>query len=278
MRRGSLALGLVATAFAAHLAHPPAASADEPSPPGVSQCLSASEHGQLDRDEGRYVRAREALLTCSSSACPPVVQRDCVKWLAEIDATMPTLVFVVRNAAGSDLREVVVRVDGQVLLSRLDGKPVAVDPGEHELTFEAGGRRVQTRALVNVGERNRIVKVSLDAGEPESGPAPAPTPAPAVPVGSVVLGGVAVLALGSSAVLWLSATSDLRSLESDPCAASRTCAESDVQSVRTRMIVGDVVAGVGLAALGAAAILFLTRDRSVAMSFGPGILRAEKYF
>jgi hypothetical protein len=277
VRWRSLAPGLFAAACAVHLAHPPAAWADEPSPPSVPQCLSASEHGQLDRDDGRYVRAREALLTCSSSACPPVVQRDCVKWLAEIDATMPTLVFVVRNAAGSDLREVVVRVDGQVLLSRLDGKPVAVDPGEHELTFEAGGRRVQTRALVNVGERNRIVKVSLDA-EPGSGVVPPPSSAPAVPIGPVVLGGVALLAFGTSAVLWLSASSDLRSLESAPCAASRTCAESDVQSVRTRLVVGDVVAGVGLAALGAAAILFLTRDRSVAMSFGPGILRAEKVF
>jgi hypothetical protein len=263
VRRGSFALGLFVATVAAHLAQSTSARAEETAPPGVAQCLSTSEHAQLDRDEGRYLKAREGLLTCSSATCPPVVQRDCLKWLAEIDATMPTLVFVVRSASGNDLGDVVVRVDGQLLLSRLDGKPVAVDPGEHVFTFESGTRRVQSRALVNVGERNRIVRVSVD-DTPEGPPAPVPA-RPPVPVGSFVLGGVAVLALGSAGILWLSATSDLRSLESNPCAASRTCSESDVQSVRTRMIVGDVLAGAGLVALGTAAYLLFTRDRSVAM-------------
>jgi hypothetical protein len=122
---------------------------------------------------------------------------------------------------------------------------------------------------VNVGERNRVVRVVFD--EPPHGPEPAPPPPSpaAVPFGSVVLGGVAALALGTSAVLWLSATSDLHSLESSPCATTKTCAQSDVDSVRTRMITGDVLAGVGLAALGAAAVLWLTRDRSVAMAVAP---------
>ena len=159
VRRGPLGLGLLVMGVAAHLAHPPSAAADEPT---VAQCLSASEHGQLDRDEGRYLKAREALVTCSSGACPAVVQRDCLRWLAEIEANIPTLVFVVRTAGGSDLEDVVVRVDGQVLLTRLDGKPVAVDPGEHLFSFEAGARRVQSRALVNVGERNRVVRVVFD--------------------------------------------------------------------------------------------------------------------
>ena len=274
MRRGPLAL-LFITAVVGHLASPRSAAADEPATPSVAQCLSASEQGQLARDDGHYTKARALLLTCSSGACPAVVQRDCLKWLAEIDTNMPTLVFVVRSASGSDERDVVVRIDGQVLVSRLDGMPVAVDPGEHVFSFQAGARRVESRALVNVGERNRVVRVTFeDAAPPVHGPEPAreQSSPSAVPLGSLVLGGAGLVALGTSAVLWLTATSDLKSLESDPCATTKTCAESDVKSVRTRMIVGDVLAGMGVAALGAAAVLWLTRDRSVAMTVSPLVM------
>lgn len=252
---------------AARLAIASSASAE----PSIDECLSSSEDGQRERDEGRYLRARASFATCASNACPAVVQRDCASWLLEVDDGMPSLVFVARDGRGVDLADVVVRMDGAVLTTRLDGKPVAVDPGDHAFTFAAGGRAVEQRAIVHVGEKNRVLRVTIGAPSSDDA-ADEPRAAPSghrVPFGSVVLGGVALASLGSAAVLWWTARSDLDSLESRPCAQTKTCDADDVRSVRTRLILGDVLAGVGVAAAGAATLLWLTRDRSVAVSVAP---------
>jgi hypothetical protein len=247
--------------------------------PTVAQCLSTSEQGQADRDEGRYKRARDAFVSCSNDACPVVVRRDCLKWLSELDASAPTIVFVARDERGADLGDVTVRVDGEVLTTRLDGKPINVDPGRHELEMEAAGRRASRMAIiVNAGERSRIVQVRLDAAEPPPSPRPPPppppeqtpaAPAPRVPVASIILGGAGALSVGVAAYLWLSARSDLDALENSPCAVTKSCDASDVRSVRARLVVGDVLALAGLAAIGAGAWLWLTRASDVTLAVAP---------
>src|SRR5262252_6601110 len=77
--------------------------------PTVAQCVTTSEQGQADRDEGRYKRARDAFASCSNEVCPVVIRRDCVKWLSELDASAPTIVFVARDERGADLGDVTVR-------------------------------------------------------------------------------------------------------------------------------------------------------------------------
>ena len=238
---------------------PRAALAAEPT---VPECLSASERAQLDRDEGRYVRARAAFLVCASQVCPAPVQRDCAKALLELEPSMPSMVFVVRDASGADRSDVVVRMDGTVLASRLDGKPLPVDPGEHLFDFDFDGRRIERRAIVAVGERNRVFRVLDETAPPTS-----------VPTGTIVFGSLGAVTLGAAVALWVTAKNDLASVESSPCAGTKTCAKSDLDSVRTRLVVGDVAAGVGVLALGTAVFFWLTRERGGAIGVGPGGLR-----
>ena len=65
-----------------------------------------------------------------------------------------------------------------------------------------------------------------------------------------------MLALGSFGYFGLTSKSDLTKLRTD-CAPY--CAEAQLDDVKSRMLIADVSLGVGIVALGVAAVLFVTR-------------------
>src|SRR5205814_1618210 len=75
------------------------------------------------------------------------------------------------------------------------------------------------------------------------------------PVLAYVLGGVGILGLGSFTYFGLTSKGDLSNLK-DTCAPY--CAQNDLDSVKTRMLVADISLGVGIVALGVATYLFVT--------------------
>ncbi len=236
--------------------------------PNLTECLSSSEGGQVSRDQGQLLAARAQFLTCGSEACPAVVKSQCAKWLAEVDAMVPTVVAGARDAAGADLDEVRLSVDGKVVASRLGGMPIPLDPGPHVIAFDAGSRHAEVRVVLRSAEKNRPVSVQLGEPPPPAlPPGPPTTPAPAgssrsLPWASIALAGVGVIALSTSAIVGFGADSDLSALEAAPCAAHRTCAASDATSVKTRFVVSGVTLAVGVVALAAAGVLWLGRDGS----------------
>ena len=152
MRR-LLSLGLAVAALAAPLR---ARATD------VQACLSASEKGQRARSAGKLREAREAFLACGADGCPALVRKDCITWQGEIVAALPTVVFGAKDRAGRDLFDVTVSVDGEVILQKLDGKAVPVDPGPHTFKLETkGSAPVLERALVKEGERARAINVTF---------------------------------------------------------------------------------------------------------------------
>src|SRR5262249_8969273 len=76
-----------------------------------------------------------------------------------------------------------------------------------------------------------------------------------VPVAPLVVGGVAVVALGVGAFFAVSGISDRSGLQGS-CAPH--CAQSDIDSVHTKFLVADVALGVGAAAAVAAVVLYFT--------------------
>ncbi|HVH41339.1 MAG TPA: hypothetical protein VM925_03320, partial [Labilithrix sp.] len=158
-----------------------------------------------------------------------------------------------------DVTAVRVLIDGDLVAEKLDGRPVAVDPGEHSFKYEtAGAAPVTETVLIRQGETNRLVSVAFAR-------APAGSTAPpnheerrrsAIPTTSWILGGVGVALGGLGAALWISGTSDHSSLESG-CAPTRSCSQADVDSAQTKLLAGDVAFGVGLVSLGAAVVLAL---------------------
>ncbi|HEY6462313.1 MAG TPA: hypothetical protein VIY73_19230, partial [Polyangiaceae bacterium] len=117
MRASLLALAL-AGAAALSLAH--AANASE-----REACFSAAESAQRVRAQGHLLDAREKLRVCAHPTCPAAVRDDCTTWLAEVEEELPSIVVHARDAAGNDVADVRVLVDGVKVAERLDGLPVA---------------------------------------------------------------------------------------------------------------------------------------------------------
>jgi hypothetical protein len=144
--------------FAIVLAAPPAMAAK----PTKKECAAANESAQDLRTAGRLREARASLAVCTAASCPGAIREDCAQRLKEVEESIPSVVFVVRDSSGKDLSDVHVIMDGAPLLERLDGSSVTIDPGEHHFTFEAEGLRTgETTVLVREGDSNRQVRVIL---------------------------------------------------------------------------------------------------------------------
>ena len=249
---------------------PRSAAADE-----KEACVAASDQAQTLRDEGKFKAARAQMVTCARDVCPGIVRRDCEKWLSDLDATQPTVVLGARDTKGSDVVGAHVFLDGVQIADHLDGKPIPIDPGEHTFRYEtAGAAPVEQRAVVRVGEKNRIltaVLMPLAAGatparvavvtptDKPSEPEPAPSTGGGAPVAAIVFGSVAVLAAGSFAYFGITGRSDVNNLR-DTCAPN--CLQSDVDSAHSKLIVADVSLGVGVVSLAAAAFFFFRHSSS----------------
>lgn len=224
-------------------------------------CTAAAERAQRLRDEGRYRDARRDLMFCSQEICPAVVKRDCIAWYEELQESQPTLVVSAKAADGTDVRDARVLIDGAVVAERIDGLPVPVDPGPHEIKLEAKGRApVVAKFVVQAGQKNRLVQMDLPAevGKPErpqkDKPAAA-TKGSGLPVLTYVFGGLGVVALGSATYFGVRANGELNELRAQPCAASSSCDPAEVDAIRDRAMVADVSLAIGIACLGVATII-----------------------
>ena len=219
-------------------------------------CLDAATKGQRLRDGHKLVEAREQLRVCAAAACPAVVQSDCANWLAEVERALPSVVISAKSGAGADLFDVKVSVDGQPLVSKLDGRAAAMDPGPHTFHFEgAGGASVDEQVLVREGEQSQPVAVVLGAPPPLATGAPDATgsSSPWKTVGWVAAGvGVAGLAVGT--VFGLIAMGDKNAAH---CGADNLCDPGTLGGMKSAALLSDVgwIAGGVLLAGGAALVL-----------------------
>jgi hypothetical protein len=169
-RRGALLLvGL------AHLTTGVGASAADPT---IADCLHANAAAAHLRNTHKLRAAREQLLVCASASCPGDIQAECTRRAVDVDTSIPTVVFEVKDPAGNDLTAVSVSMDGKPFLDRLDGTAVAADPGQHTFRFETPGQPpVDMSFVVFEGQKDRHEHVVVGTIPP---PPPAPVAPPAV--------------------------------------------------------------------------------------------------
>jgi hypothetical protein len=225
-------------------------------------CLDAVSKGQRLRDMHKLVEAREQLRVCAALRCPAVVRTDCTDWLAEVDKALPTVVVTAKSGAGADLVDVKVSVDGQPLVSKLDGQAVPMNAGPHTFHFEGvDGTRIDQHVMVREGEKNQAVAAVLGAAPvTHTGSLGAASPAPSGTSSSPrktvgwVLGGAGVVGLGVGTVLGIIAALD----KSAHCDANDQCDPGGTARIRREALVSDVgwTAGGILLAGGAALVLF----------------------
>jgi hypothetical protein len=224
-------------------------------------CLDASLQAQSLRAAHELVEAREQLRVCATARCPAVVAADCSSWLAEVEKALPSIVVSAKSAAGADLVDVKVSVDGKPLVSKLDGQAMPMNAGAHTFHFEAAdGPGLDQQVVVREGEKNQAVAVVLGA--------PAPPPAPAVGHDQAteearpssawktvgwILGGVGIVGLGVGTALGIVATAD----KSSDCTGS-VCKSGTLGGIKTAAHVSDIglIAGGVLFAGGAALVLW----------------------
>ncbi len=263
-------------------------------------CVAAAHEGQRLRDAGTLSAANDMFVQCSAPACPVLVRDSCVHWAEEVQARLPTIVVGARDDGGNDLTDVQVSIDGKLLLQRLDGRSLAVDPGPHELIFAAAGRgTVRQFVVAREGERVRSVVAvfprpspsspssspssSLSpSSSPSSQSSPSSPPAPSSPESPIepapsrnrtplfLAAGVGVLGLAGFTTFGLWGKSQADRL-AETCAPSRTCARDDVRGVETKYIVADVSLLVGVIGAGVLTALLLApvfRDGSPKASAG----------
>lgn len=215
-----------------------------------ASCLSAFESGQKQRLAGALIESRRSLQVCSRVECPEVVVRACARWLREVDDAIPTVILSARDPAGVDVRGARVVIDGALAQRGLTGRPLELDPGPHVFRFEDGARHVESKVVINAGQKNRLVQVTL-------GDAAAPVRrSRAGRAAPWVLGGVGAALVLGGVVVDLSGSAQLDDLH-DRC--NGLCSTGEVDAVRTQLVIGDTLIVVGAVTVGAAALWLALR-------------------
>jgi hypothetical protein len=264
-------------------------------------CASTYEDALAHQQAGHLREARTLALQCARSACGNL-QKKCAASAAKLRSEIAWIAPVVTDEKGTPLVDAQVTLDDQPLASRLDGRELPVDPGVHELTVTAkvgkwpGHEVTTTRKVMIVQGQRGPVAIALpssddetpalqaaSASDSDSEPSPAkPTASDSSPEASppeethadgtagahtqhhgpsawpFVIGSVGVLGLGAGALLTYWGKTDNDAL----AACSPNCAASSVAHIRTLYLGADISFGVGGAALGVAALLFLTSHSS----------------
>jgi hypothetical protein len=223
----------------------------------AKECASAYVAAQNLRAQSQLRASRERLLVCSSDACAVTLRVDCVQWLKEVEAAMPTVVFAVQGADGKDLSAVRVTMDGASLGDHVGGAAMPVDPGTHAFRFESEGTApIDEQVVVREGEKARVIRAKLGADASTAKPAGASTFPYLLGGGGVVLAG-----LGSTfEILGLSKRSDYVSCVQQTCGA--TTASSIKTTAQTDFVAGDLLLGAGIVAVGVAAYLYFSRGHA----------------
>lgn len=250
-------------------------------------CVDAHSRGQDARDQGKITLARKLFLTCAQSGCPAAVQGDCARFADDLSNLQPTVNFVARDGNGNDLPNTTVYVDGILVATTIDGRPVDIDPGNHTVKFSNAGKDEVVTVVIGSGEKGRVVQARFGTPTPVSptGPAsmamtqPAPKqhgPTVIHPKGAMAIaitGGVLALAGTGVAFYGRSQIPSQCTLDTHECAAPPGDPVFKQASSATSTInLGIATAGVGVAALAGGLVWYFAGSKTLKESPEPTAL------
>ncbi len=261
--------------------------------PTTPECLTAYEDS-VNLAKNHQLRATLAKLAlCSSESCPAQIRAECLARVSATEVSIPTVVFEAKDAAGAELFEVKVRMDGDLLAEKLLGAALLVEPGQHTFTFETEGRPiVQKKILILEGEKLRRERVVFEATvAPKALASPpvalaksealVPTQQPPVakpPFGkarilSLVLGSVGVAATGVGVAYGLIAMSRRDSAKAI-CSTDQCSDHRGSDRWNQALSAGNVSTGafvIGAAGIASGVIVWLSAKPSADGALGPQI-------
>jgi len=214
-------------------------------------CIASFMAAQRARYAGQLLDARQHLIQCASSSCPSALRSQCGPWLTELRPLIPTIIVVAKDLLGRDTTDVRVSVDGQWVADKLDGLPIELDPGIHQLQFEHGGRVPFVRQVVlPQGKQNHEILVDFSRFEPRPEDTQPTILRPVAPLPTLAyvglsVGAIGVLVGGSTGLIALSRAATL----SDECAAQEGCSRREIDEATGfahASTIGFAVGGAGL--------------------------------
>jgi hypothetical protein len=246
-----------------------------------SACISAHETGQELRISSKLLESKNSLHRCAQEDCPSVIRVDCLRWLDEVEAAIPTIVVVAESDRG-DETNVRIGIDGQTVANQLDGKPIDLNPGSHYLIFEfTGARPMEMQLFLGQGDKNRIIRLDFRS-KPTVGPLttpaahatdiPPPLTSRPVPNMTYVFGGTALVAAASATYFGLKASA-ARNSAAISCAP--LCSDSVVSDIKRKALYSDLSTSVALISAGTAAALYFTRPAVFSSSSSPSSVALE---
>jgi hypothetical protein len=187
--------------------------------PSKASCAEAYESAQESRASGHLQETRERLAYCAQPECPGFVQKDCARWLDEVERELPSIIVSATASDGQPLQGASVSLDGQVVADALTSKSISVDPGRHELVVQdPQGTKVTRTIIAQQGVQNRPVEVRFGAAPASVTSAPIreedPRDSTLMPYAYAAWGAGAV-GFGVFAVLGTLGRADERGLEED---------------------------------------------------------------
>jgi hypothetical protein len=212
--------------------------------PTTPECLAAYEDSVTLTKSHQLRATLVKLALCSSESCPAQIRSECLARVSVTEASIPTVVFEAKDAAGVELFDVKVKMDGDLLAEQLLGAALSVDPGQHTFTFETVGRPiVEKKLMILEGEKLRrervdfevvtkaapLVTIPVTVSKSEATPVQSENPREPKPtlgktrILALVSGGVGVVATGVGVVYGL-ITKSRRDAANDICPAQ--CADS----------------------------------------------------
>lgn len=248
-------LGMLLLATTAHAQKAPASK-----PPIAEQCAGAAEHGQLLRMQGKLKDARLEFLSCTKTACPLLVRKDCNEYVAEIDRLLPSVTIVVRDASGNDIADAQIAIDGAPIEERV-GQSVQLDPGPHALHIVTAHGTIDKTVVVQEGDKMRRIEVALPAAVTLD--RPRKDEAPATSVGSMLawpLVGAGVVGVGVGAYFAVAQAGSYADGKSCPLEAQPQCGRDAKSTVDRERLFEGIFFGIGGAALVGGVVLLLTRS------------------
>jgi hypothetical protein len=215
--------------------------------PSKARCAEAYESAQESRVSGALQQTRSRLAYCAQAECPSFVQKDCARWLEEVDKELPSVVVSVVGldadaSAAASSPSVSLKIDGHEVPEPLSGKAISLDPGKHELVLERPGAEPVTRTiLAQQGVQNRSVEIRLaNASVDAARGAEADSSSASSPMRTVayVAWGVGAVGLGAFAVLGTLARTDKDRFEEE-CALQTIYPEKVMPGVCLDTTLGD---------------------------------------
>ena len=258
-----------------------AASSNNGEPePSKDQCVDWHKQSQLAQSEMKLVEARELARRCAAPTCPGLVVNDCDRWINDLDQRLPSVVFEVRVDGEPDT-SATVTTDGKRVEEWTRGEALRLDPGEHQFRVELGDYQpIVRKVLLSEGMRFRVITIDFKSSSLKQAasvetvvPKPPSEPASGArrfhPAFFPLLGGGAA-GIVSFGIFSLVGKSKQHSLEQS---CKPNCAESDLKSMKTSYLIGDISLGLGLASLAAAGVFYFRADKQNTPSTTIGFVR-----